>query len=94
MKPCIHLDYEPHYHQCDLCTAAPHFPEVKYWKRNVVPFEGAPVKVQFCKLRGRINDIFSCYNGEQSCYEPLKEGAAETVEAVNSAPNKPSAPEA
>jgi hypothetical protein len=79
MKPCIHLDYEQHFAQCELCSAAPHFPNVRYWKRLVLPFEEAPVKVQFCKLRGRINDIFSCYNGEQSCYEP---SAANTVEGV------------
>ena len=70
MKPCVHLDYDPHYSGCELCTAAPHFPDVRYWKRLNPPYEGAPVKVQFCKLRGRINDIFSCYNGEMSCYQP------------------------
>jgi hypothetical protein len=71
MKPCINLDYGTNYNSCELCTATPHYPEVRYWKRigGVVPYSGAPVNVQFCKLRGRINDIFSCYNGEQPCYE-------------------------
>lgn len=70
MKPCKHLDYDGEYIDCELKTCAPHYPDVKYWQRNNVPYEGAPVKVQFCKLRGRINGIFSCYNvGEMSCHE-------------------------
>lgn len=69
MKPCINLDYEDKYIDCEIKNCEPHFPNVRYWQRNSVPYEGAPIKVQFCKQRGRINDIFSCYNGEQSCYE-------------------------
>jgi len=80
MNPCIHLDYEPKYSACELCTAVPHFPSVKYWKRISPPYVGAPVNVQFCKQRGRINDIFSCYNGERPCYEPIKDGAADIKE--------------
>lgn len=73
MKPCIHLDYEPHFSGCELCTAAPQFPDVRYWKRNAVPYEGAPVKVQFCKQRGRINEVFACYLGEMPCYQPSED---------------------
>lgn len=70
MKPCKHLDYDLHYTDCVIRDCSPHFPDVRYWERLNPPYEGAPVKVQFCKQRGRINDIFSCYNGEQSCYTP------------------------
>jgi len=71
LVPCKHLDYEPHY-DAELRTAAPDFPEVRYWHRKA-PYEGAPVNVQFCKKRGRINGIFQCYTGELSCYEPVEE---------------------
>ena len=95
MKPCVNLDYEPHFDGCDLCTAAPRFPKVRYWKRNNVPYDGAPVNVQFCTLRGRINDIFSCYNGEHSCYRPAEDAPQESVEAVEQqATNANSAPSA
>jgi len=68
--PCKNLDYDSDYIDCEIETGAPHYPDVKYWKRNNVPYEGAAVKVQFCKLRGRINGIFDCYNvGEMSCHE-------------------------
>ena len=44
---------------------------VKFWIRNNVPYNGAPKQVQFCKLRGRINDVYSCYGapGPCGCYE-------------------------
>ena len=79
MKPCKHLDYslERYGGQCDLITAKEDprlsgFPcEVKYWRRKFVPYDGAPINVQFCgKGRGRINEIFACYNpGEMFCHE-------------------------
>ena len=70
MKQCKHLDYDGEYIDCELKTCEPHFPDVKYWHRNNPPYEGAPVKVQFCKKRGRINGIFDCYNvGEMPCHE-------------------------
>lgn len=80
---CKHLDYEDgKYPNCDLITIQPE-DWIKpppsglsgyYWQRNVVPYEGAPVKVQFCKLRGRINDVFSCINpGERCCFEAKEE---------------------
>lgn len=69
LNPCRHLDYDGQYSGCEIATCAPHFPSVRYWKRNNTPYEGAPTKVQFCKLRGRINGVFSCYSGERPCHE-------------------------
>lgn len=72
MRPCKHLDYDvERYPSCMLREIDGFSCQVKYWERTVVPYEGAPVKVQFCKKRGRINEIFACYNeGEMSCHEP------------------------
>lgn len=69
MKACRHLDHEEaKYPSCDL-VAVPGM-DVKYWFRREVGSD-LPQKVQFCRLRGRINDVFSCYNeGERSCHEP------------------------
>jgi len=65
---CKHLDYERKYGGCHIETIEPE--GWKYWYRDVVVAEDCPRKVQFCKLRGRINDIFSCINpGERPCYE-------------------------
>ncbi len=72
MNPCKHLDYEEKYINCEIKDCSPHFSDVKYWQRNNPPYPEAPTKVQFCKLRGRINGIFDCYNGEMNCYEPEK----------------------
>ena len=83
---CKHLDYRPNYPSCELVELGSMFPGVKHWKRKEVPYEGAPIKVQFCKLRGRINDVFSCYLGEHSCYEP--EEAAQGI--GNTADNRAS----
>ena len=70
MKPCKHLDYEGEYLNCEIKTCEPEYPEVRYWNRNKVPYEGAAIKVQFCKKRGRVPGIFQCYNvGEMPCYE-------------------------
>jgi hypothetical protein len=70
MKPCKHLDYDGNYHDCEIKTCSPHFPDVKYWHRNNAAEHGNPVKVQFCKKRGRINGVFDCYNiGEMHCHE-------------------------
>lgn len=72
MSPCKHLDYTPgKYAGCMLCNMTGFSIPVRYWERSKVWTEGGnPRDVQFCKLRGRINDIFSCYNpGEMSCYE-------------------------
>lgn len=73
LKPCKFLDYSDSYAgQCTLVTAAPHFPDVKYWHRDVVPYDEAPRNVQFCgQGRGRINSIFACYNGGMHCYAPV-----------------------
>ena len=80
MKPCKHLYYNvENYPSCTLLTLR-EFPKcvVKYWRRDEVPYEGAPVNVQFCGAgRGRINGIFQCYQrGEMSCYEPTQDSAA------------------
>jgi len=72
LVPCKHLDYEPHY-DAELRTAAPDFPQVRYWHRTIVVDKDAPRDVQYCKKRGRINGIFQCYTGELSCYEPVGE---------------------
>jgi hypothetical protein len=66
-KGCKHLDYsEENYPSCTLIKTSSGW----YWKRNELPYEGAPVMVQFCKLRGRMNGIFQCINrNEMSCYE-------------------------
>lgn len=72
MKPCKHLDYDGNYDRCHIETLNEFNPPVRYWYRDWVVYPRAPRKVQFCKLMGRINDIFSCYNpGERSCYDPL-----------------------
>lgn len=72
-KACRHLDYnEKTYGGSCKLVEVPGFPGVRYWERQVLPYEGAPVKVQFCgQGRGRINGVFQCYNkGEMSCYDP------------------------
>ncbi len=68
LKPCIHLDYSSEFIGCELKEIEGFSCPVKYWERMAVPYEGAPTKVQFCKKRGRINEIFACYNGEKPCY--------------------------
>lgn len=73
MKPCKHLDHRTtEYPDCTLITLHNFSCQVKHWRRNHVPFAGAPVDVQFCGAgRGRINGIFQCYNeGEMPCHEP------------------------
>ena len=78
MKPCKHLDYtEGKFLGCELTTCAPHYPDVRYWKRGPMWTDDGknPERVQFCGAgRGRINSIFQCYNdnGEMSCYEPIE----------------------
>lgn len=73
--PCKHLDYDGDYIDCTVQTCAPHFPHVRYWLRgerwtdNGPDQPPNPANVQFCKLRGRINNIFDCYDGSMSCYE-------------------------
>jgi len=70
---CKYLDYEDHYSGCELITIESH--GWKYWQRGKVWTEGPgnegnPKNVQFCKKRGRINEIFACINSdEMGCYE-------------------------
>jgi len=57
---CKHLDYTSSYADCEIVKIEG---MGQYWKRNNLPFEGAPSKVQFCgQGRGRINGIFQCIN--------------------------------
>jgi len=83
-KGCKHLDYESEYLGCKLKTLDEQgFPGVKYWDRleggfvspkELKEYPDTPIKVQFCKLRGRINGIFQCINpGELPCYEEDEE---------------------
>jgi hypothetical protein len=82
MIPCRHLDYTPgKYTDCTVETCAPHFPDVRFWRRgdkwtdNGAGEPRNPEKVQFCgQGRGRINGIFGCYNGEMHCYAPAPRG--------------------
>ncbi len=83
--PCKHLDHAEGKYGPDITleTAAPLFPEVKFWRRgptwtdngpNEIP---NPANVQFCgQGRGRINAIFDCYeaHGPMGCYEPAEGG--------------------
>ena len=73
-RACKHLDYTEGKYGPDITlqTLDGFDTEVKYWLRGPTWTDGGsnPAKVQFCKLRGRINDIFSCYNiGERSCHD-------------------------
>ena len=66
---CKHLDYDGNYTDCKLIEGPNGW---KWWERGEVwtTYDGAPKRVQFCKLRGRINEIFACINpGEMPCYE-------------------------
>ena len=74
--PCKHIDHSDTYAEsCVLVTIESM--GVKYWERKSVPYDGAPVKVQFCGLgRGRINNVFGCY-GEMYCYEPAEGASAQ-----------------
>lgn len=80
MKPCQFLNYESEFVDCELRTCEPEYPDVKYWHRHNVPYQGAAVKVQFCKLRGRVPGIFQCWQtGEMPCYEPKDEANESNV---------------
>ena len=79
LTPCKHLDYDPsHYPACKLETLKdPGLSHVRYWDRSefvsndeLERFPNTAIRVQFCNLRGRINDIFSCYSpAERLCHE-------------------------
>jgi len=82
MKACKHLDYNvSKYPQCALKNLGEEgLPEVRYWDRyeggfvkksELERFPDTPIRVQFCKRKGRINEILACYiPNEMSCYEP------------------------
>lgn len=78
LMPCKHLDYSEGKYGPDITleTAAPHYPDVRYWRRGRTWTDNGPdeppnpSKVQFCGAgRGRINGIFQCYDGSMHCYE-------------------------
>jgi hypothetical protein len=70
--PCIHLDFdEGNYPSCELRNLGPELPGIKFWYRDKnIAGEGAPLSVQFCKLRGRINSILECY--ENGCLDYVR----------------------
>lgn len=84
MKPCKHLDHNPErYPSCELIELKSFSCPVFFWKRpEAFTHENGervnPENVQFCgKGRGRINEIFACYNeGEMYCYQPKEASAA------------------
>lgn len=65
--PCKYLDHLPEkYPSCKLVDLTEEgYPGFKYWIREDP--EGNPQRVQFCKKRGRIYNIFNCY-GSRDCY--------------------------
>ena len=70
---CKYLNYdETRFPDCTLKTQESSDGETyHWWHRNVLPYPEAPVKVQFCKLRGRINKMSLCWDpGDQSCWTP------------------------
>ena len=71
IAPCKFLDFDKDFIDCTLMTCPQPYSNVKYWRRDEVPYEGAARKVQFCKKRGRIDGIFQCYTNELGCYEKL-----------------------
>ena len=79
MQACKHLNHEEgKFTSCELVSIGGFSVPVKHWKRGKVWTENGPgeesnpANVQFCKLRGRINGIFQCYNpGEMGCYETV-----------------------
>lgn len=88
MKPCRHLDYTEGKYGPDITlqTAAPHFPEVRFWLRGQTWTDNGPgekpnpAKVQFCGAgRGRINGVFECYEmpGPMHCYESVDKPVSE-----------------
>ena len=70
MKPCRHLDYDEAKYAPGCTLRERH--DIKFWERSDEDVRDFDCKrnVQFCKLRGRINDMLACYVGDFSCYEP------------------------
>lgn len=64
---CKHLDYSDGYTGC----TKKHFKGIYvYWERDDRwNHEGARRDVQFCKLRGRLNDRSACIEGGACCGE-------------------------
>ncbi len=81
LKPCKNLDYTEGKYGPDIVlkTCAPDFPQVRYWERGKTWVDNGdgtfnPKNVQFCKGRGRINNIFDCYeHGNCPAYEAVQE---------------------
>ncbi len=69
LVPCRNLEYEGEFHGCELKSMH----GVKYWFRKNADAQGLPSRVQFCKLRGRVNSVLDCYEkGFMHCYDPEK----------------------
>ncbi len=71
MEPCRHLDYDGPYSNCEVVEYEGCECRVRYWKRGG-QLEGNAINVQFCRQRGRVNHIFTCYTGEEGCYDTPK----------------------
>lgn len=85
-KPCRHLNHDPDAFPSCVLKTDPNHPQVRYWKRQALPYPEAPRDVQFCRLRGRINNRYDCYiiwqhdedykgdTKEIDCWEACEEG--------------------
>ncbi len=76
MKACKHLDYDGNYINCTLKDGLLPHPNIKYWERGdawVKNEDGSenPRNVQFCKLRGRVNEPFACHVAEGSNHSEM-----------------------
>lgn len=68
---CKHLDYETRYGPDIELVQIEGTPD-RFWRRGPTwcDYPGAPRDVQFCKLRGRLNDRRACLTpGEARCSE-------------------------
>jgi len=71
--PCKYLDYdEAKYPTCSLeqCASGERF-----WLRPS-PYEGAPTAVQFCKKRGRMNQMLACTRKDRAVCGDYEEANA------------------
>ena len=69
---CKFLDYdEGKYPDCTLMTHPSDDEPYRWWHRNILAYPEAPINVQFCRLRGRINQMARCWDpGDQDCWTP------------------------
>jgi hypothetical protein len=63
---CKHLDYSDNYRDCKII----HTDFGQYWLREKGYYSGGPIRVQFCKKKGRINGVGQClFEGLKPCFE-------------------------